>query len=349
MRATSNAYVDTYLELSTEANDAGLMQRRYGFYWVRILFWSVSTVAILFAVAALGASWWQLVLAALLGLAMSRLGFLSHEATHQQIFRSRRWNEWTARVLAGLFVGLSYGWWVDKHGRHHANPNKERSDPDVASRVLSLTPESTQRRTGLSVKLMKYQGFYFLPLLPFEGFSLHFASVKSILTAKGIRHRWTEILFVGFRLIGLPVFLFLVLPVWLAATFLLVQILVFGFLLGGAFAASHIGMPIVPHDAKIDFLRRQIYLSRNIRGGPLVHFFMGGLQYQVEHHLFPRAPRPSLPKLQKLVRDYCERYDITYTEMTLREAYATILAYLNQVGLKNRDPYTCPLVRQYRG
>lgn len=347
MRA--NPYVESFLDLSEKVHDAGLIRRRYGFYWAQILFWTISTVAILIAVALLGDTWWQLILAALLGVAMSQLGFLSHEATHQQIFSSRKWNEWTARVLSGLFIGLSYGWWVDKHGRHHANPNKERSDPDVASGVLALTPENTDKRTGLAAKLAKYQGYYFLPLLPFEGFSLHFASVRSILTAKGIRHRWTEILFVGIRLIGIPVFLFLVLPFWLALAFIVVQTLVFGFLLGGAFATNHIGMPTVPHDAKIDFLRRQVRMSRNIRGGRLVHFLMGGLQYQVEHHLFPKTPRPNLPALQKMVREHCARQGIHYTETTLWGAYVTIIGYLNQVGLRNRNLYTCPLVRQYRG
>lgn len=75
---------------------------------------------------------------------------------------------------------------------------------------------------------------------------------------------------------------------------------------------------------------------------------MGGLQYQIEHHLFPRAPRPNLPALQKIIREHCAQHGITYSETSLRGAYAIIIAYLNQVGLKNRDPYTCPLVRQYR-
>lgn len=345
----ANPHVASFLDLAEKVNDAGLMRRCYGFYWRRILFWTLSIIGVLIGVALLGDSWWQLIFAVLLGLAMSQLGFISHEAAHQEIFLSRKWNEWTSRVIAGLFIGLSYGWWVDKHGRHHANPNKERSDPDVGSGVFSLTPENTDKRTGLAAKLARYQGWYFLPLLPFEGFSLHFSSVKAILTAPRIRHRWAEILFVGIRLIGIPVYLFIVLPFWVALAFIFVQTLAFGLLLGGAFAASHIGMPTVPHDVKLDFLRRQVHMSRNIRGNRVVHFLMGGLQYQVEHHLFPRTPRPNLPALQKLVREHCAHHRIPYSETTLGEAYGIIIRYLNQVGLRNHDPYTCPLVLQYRG
>lgn len=344
-----NRYVETFHQLTAEVNGAGLLRRRYGFYWTMMLFWTLVVAAILVGVILLGDTWFQLLLAALLGLAMAQLAFLGHEAAHQEIFASRGWNEWVARVIAGLLNGLSYGWWVHKHSRHHANPNKERVDPDVESRVLSFTPDGTDKRTGPAAKLGRYQGFYFLPLLLFEGFSLHVSSFKTILTGSDVTHRWTEILFVGIRVLGYLALLFVVLPPAMAVSFVAVQVAVFGFLLGGAFSPNHIGMPTVPHDTDIDFLRRQIYMSRNVRGGPLVHFFMGGLEYQVEHHLFPMAPRPNLPAVQKVVRRYCAENGIPYTETSLGGAFRTIIAYLNQVGLKHRDPYTCPLVRRYRG
>lgn len=342
-------YAEAFHRLTAEVNEAGLMRRRYGFYWTMMLGWTLAAGAILVGVALLGDTWWQLVLAGLLGVVMTQLAFLGHEAAHQQIFASRGWNTWTARVIAGLLNGLSYGWWADKHSTHHANPNKEREDPDVRSRVLSFTPDSTDERTGLAARISRYQGYYFLPLLLFEGLSLHVSSFRTIFASKNVTHRWTEILFVGIRILGYLAFLFIVLPPGMAAAFAVVQIAVFGFLLGGAFSPNHIGMPTVPHDADIDFLRRQVHMSRNVRGGPLVHFLMGGLEYQVEHHLFPMAPRPNLPALQHHVRRYCADQGIPYTETTLADAFHTILAYLNQVGLKNRDPYTCPLVRRYRG
>jgi fatty acid desaturase len=342
-------YVEAFHRLSAEANDAGLMRRQYGFYWPMILFWTLATGAILIGVVLLGDTWLQLILAALLGVAMAQLGFLGHEAAHLEVFASQKWNEWVARILACLFTGLSYDWWIDKHGRHHAYPNKEREDPDAKAGVLSFTPEGTDQRTGLAARLGKYQGYYFLPLLFFEGFSLHVDSFKNILTGKNVKHRWVEILLVGIRVFGYLGLLFLVLPPGMALAFVGVQVAVFGFLLGFAFSPNHIGMPTVPHDAEIDFLRRQVHMSRSIRGGPLVHFLMGGLEYQVEHHLFPMAPRPNLAALQRLVRKHCADNAIPYTETSLGEAFRTIIAYLNQVGLKNRDPWTCPLVREYRG
>lgn len=121
------------------------------------------------AVFLLGESWYQLIVAALIGVVMAQLGLLSHEAAHQQVFTSRVWNVWTARVLAGLFIGLSFSWWIAKHNSHHAHPNKEGADPDVDSRILAFTPEASDRRTGLGARLAKHQGICFGPLLLLEG------------------------------------------------------------------------------------------------------------------------------------------------------------------------------------
>jgi hypothetical protein len=77
------------------------------------------------------------------------------------------------------------------------------------------------------------------------------------------------------------------LPAGTAAAFVGVQLAVFGVLLGGAFAPNHIGMPIVLAGLKVDFLRRQVLMSRNISGGRITGYAMGGLNYQIEHHLFP--------------------------------------------------------------
>ena len=81
-------------------------------------------------------------------------------------------------------------------------------------------------------------------------------------------------------------------------------------------------MPIVPADSQVDFVRRQVVMSRNISGGPVVRFFMGGLENQVEHHLFPMMARPNLKRAQQIVREHCQQHGIPYTETTLRQSYA---------------------------
>ena len=338
-----------FRELTDKIQAAGLLERRYGFYWSMMAGAVAAFVAIGIGMVLLGDSWYQLILAGILGVVLSQIGFLGHEAAHRQMFRSPHWNEWVARVLSTLMVGLSYGWWMNKHNRHHANPNKQGTDPDVDNKFVALTPVSASLRKGLTERLGRVQGFFFLPLLLLEGMSLHVASVQYLFRRGTVKRRPVEIAFMVTRIVGWPVFLFIFFPPGLAAAFLGVQLAVFGFLLGAAFAPNHIAMPIVPPDSQVDFVRRQVVMSRNISGGPLVRFFMGGLENQVEHHLFPMMARPNLKRAQQIVREHCQQHGIPYTETTLRQSYATILRYLNQVGLTKRgSTFACPLVQFYR-
>ena len=137
---------------------------------------------------------------------------------------------------------------------------------------------------------------------------------------------------------------------WLWAIALWVfMMMIFGFFMGAAFAPNHKGMPLVPRDAKIDFFERQVLTSRNITGSWLKDNLMGGLNYQVEHHLFPSMARPYLRRAHKIVRDYCIDKQVAFTEMNLLPSYGVIIRYLNKVGLSNnRDPFVCPMVADLR-
>jgi fatty acid desaturase len=150
------------------------------------------------------------------------------------------------------------------------------------------------------------------------------------------------------RLAAYVVALVVLLPPGLAAAFFVVQYAVFGLCLGGSFAPSHKGMPIVAPTATIDFLRRQVLMSRNVRGGFAVDAAMGGLNYQIEHHLFPSMPRPNLKRAQPIVRAYCAANDVSYCEVGLFESYGIVVNYLNNVGLQARGPFDCPVVSAFR-
>jgi len=167
-----------FAELSRSVQQAGLLSRRRGYYLAKeILTLAIFAGAwVLFAY--LGNSWWQLLTAALLAIAYTQLSFIGHDAGHKQIFRSRRANDAVGFVHAGL-VGLSYGWWIGKHNRHHANPNHESDDPDLDIPALAFTKGQGITRRGFLRWMAKYQAFLFFPLLLLEGLNLHWASIKA--------------------------------------------------------------------------------------------------------------------------------------------------------------------------
>jgi fatty acid desaturase len=122
--------------------------------------------------------------------------------------------------------------------------------------------------------------------------------------------------------------------------FILVQQGLLGFYLGCSFAPNHKGMPILAASDKTDFLRRQVLTSRNVRGGWLTDFALGGLNYQIEHHLFPSMPRPNLRRAQELVAAFCADRGVAYTQTSLLGFYAQALGHPAAVGSELASPAT---------
>ena len=349
VRMTQGKGGTDFTELSRMVTASGLMRRRYGYYWTKLAAVPIVLGAVLTVFVLLGDTWWQLLTAGVLAVVLTQVAMLGHDAAHRQIFRSGHWNDWTSLIIGNLFVGMSYGWWQHKHTRHHANPNKIGTDPDIDLPVISFTPDQAARRRAARGPLgwmMAHQGVFFFPILLLEGLSLHASSVQRVLSREPLRRRPVEIAFLAVRLIGYLTLVFVVLSPGIAFAFLGVQLGLFGVYMGMSFAPNHKGMPLVPADAKFDFLRRQVLMSRNIRGSRMLDTVMGGLNYQIEHHLFPSMPRPHLRAASGMIARYCRDHDVAYTQTGLWQSYGIVVRYINRVGLGERDPFECPLLQQ---
>jgi fatty acid desaturase len=319
--------------LCRQVRAANLLERRTGNYAVRIGITLTAFAATWLAFIYVGNSWYQTVVAAVMGIVFTQLAFLGHDGGHQQVFKSRRTNDTLGIVAGDLCTGLSYGWWIDKHNRHHSHPNHEGQDPDIGDGVLAFTTNQVAMRTGpVGRFITRYQAWLFFPLLTLEGLNLHVASVRALLEAKSRRYRVVELALFAVHVIGyLGAVLWVLSPVK-ALVFVSIHQAVFGLYMGCSFAPNHKGMPTFPAGRDLDFLRRQVLTSRNVRGGWFTDFALGGLNYQVEHHLFPNMPRPSLRKAQAIVQTYCHDKQISYTETSLFGSYAAALRHLHDLG-----------------
>ncbi|MFI5430117.1 acyl-CoA desaturase [Aeromicrobium sp. UC242_57] len=282
---------------------------------------------------------------------MTQFGFLGHDAAHRQMFTSASWNAWTARILAGGFAGLSFAWWRAKHNMHHKGPNLEGYDPDIGPGAIAFTPGIVaQRTTGFAGWFVKRQGWLFFPAAD-AGRAQPARREHPCCPRQDVHPAVApgRLFLVVTRLTVYVGVLLAFLPLGKALAFFAVQMAVFGFCLGASFAPAHKGMPIIPAGMKLDFLRRQVMVSRNVKGNPVVDWAMGGLNYQIEHHLFPSMPRCNLRKAQPYVKAHCEREGIDYMEVGLFTSYGIVIDYLNNVGIRARDPFDCPLSAQLRG
>ena len=320
-----------YADLMRRVRSAGLLGRRRGYYVAKIAVTGLLLLAGWTTFVLLGDSWWQLAVAVFLAGVFTQIGFIGHDAGHKQIFRSKRANYLVGLVHGNLGIGMSYGWWIDKHNRHHAHPTTEGKDPDIDIGALAFTAEQAGAKHGLTRFIARHQRYLFFPLLLLEAVQLHLSSIQA-LARRGLRHRSWEALMLGLHAVGYLTVVLLVLSPVKAVVFIVVQQALFGLYLGCSFAPHHKGMPMLSADDQTDFLRRQVLTSRNVRGSWLVDFALGGLNYQIEHHLFPHMPRPNLRRSQELVRTFCRQHGIAYCETGLWRSYAQALEHLHRVG-----------------
>lgn len=349
--------ISAYGELLAEVKARGLLRKTPHFYLWSFAIVTLLSIAIWVAVISVGLvapGWWKLTVIPLLllqGALTAQYAFIAHELAHQQVFQRKKPNEWAGLVVANLFAGLSYGFWLQKHNRHHGKPNMVESDPDIDLRVIAFTSEQKFAKPSAERMLTRHQGWLFPVLIFFTSFDLLLDSFKSLFrtSGRGSHLRWLEGGLLLVRLLAPIAIYALVFPLWAAPAMWLAYMLFFGFFLGTSFAVNHIGMPLVEKGSRIGFLERQVLTSRNIAPSWWKNLLLGGLNAQIEHHLFPSMSRPNIFKVRPLVREFCRQRGIYYHEVSFRAGFGEVLRYLSRVGVSTRvDPFVCPLVAEFR-
>lgn len=318
--------------LALQVRAAGLLDRRPAYYGAKIGLTLAAFAAGWAAFVVVGDSWATLGPAAFLGVMFTQLGFIGHDAGHQQVFGSKQANRRLGLLVGNLLTGLCYGWWVPKHNAHHAYPNQVGRDPDIGDGLVPSAPAGGRgARWSLAWLLARWQAALFFPLMILRSVGLHVSGAQYFLRRRDRQAKAEGLLvFVHAALFFTAVLL--VLSPLKAIAFVAVQQAVFSFYLGCSFAPNHKAMPTIPVDTTMGFARRQVVTARNISGGPLTTLMLGGLNYQIEHHLFPSMPRPNLKHAQALVKDFCAASGLDYCETSMSESFRRIVHHLRAGG-----------------
>ena len=325
-----------YAELKRRVQAAGLLRRRPGYYILMLVTNSAAFALTLSLLAVLHGLWAVVAVGALLGFMSGQLGFQLHDSGHRQMFSSRRVNTIIGIATGNGLLGMSYGWWVDKHNRHHGNPNHQDLDPDIGVGVIAYSEEQAAAKTGIARWVVSHQASLFFPLLFGLAWSMHFASVEFLVKTKE-RLRWIEIGALSLHVLAYAALLIALVGPWQALLVIVVQKCVGGFYVACVFAPNHKGMPQVASGQEPDFLRSQVLTSRNVRSNPVTDLLYGSLNYQIEHHLFPTMPRCNIRRAHRIVRAYCGELGIPYHATTIYRSYHEILSFLHEVGTPLRQ------------
>ncbi|PWA01255.1 hypothetical protein BB558_002668 [Smittium angustum] len=252
--------------------------------------------------------------------------FTAHDLGHSAVTANRVFDTVTAIFLGDILGGLSLGWWKKSHNVHHIVTNQPENDPDIQHLpFLAISPvffnnlySTYYKKTLLFDKASKIlvviQHKLYYIIMIFGRFNLYVLSWSYVLDSEFVPFRYVEILclstfwtWYGWLLSHLPTWNLVFLHIFLShalSGILHVQL-----------TLSHFGMPVTsPDPVKETFMAAQIRTSLNVICPKWFDWFHGGLQFQIEHHLFPRLPRHNLRKAKPYVIDLCNKHGMKYVE-----------------------------------
>jgi fatty acid desaturase len=331
--------VSDYAELKRRVRAAGLLEPEPCWYVTSLAVNGVLLTLALLCLVRFHEPWVQALDAVALGLISGQIGFQFHDAGHHQMFPKAWQNRLVGLVCANALLGVSFGWWVDEHTRHHANPNHLDMDPDIENVALVYSTEQALGRSGPLRWIAKHQAFLFPPLAAFGAWSMH-AQAVGFLVSRRHPGRRVEIAILLAHAVLYAGFMVAVAGPWAALMIVLIEKAVTGLYVVSAVTPNHQGMPQTDGGDDLDFLRRQVLTARNVRSGRLTDLWYGSLNLQIEHHLFPRMTRRNLTRARPIVRQFCEEIGVPYHEVSMGRAYVELLRFLHDVGAPLRGRAT---------
>jgi len=327
-------YGVAYAELRRTIIAAGLLERRYGFY---IAHTSFCFVLLLIGVAlpfVLPASFvWSAIASIVIGFAMVQIGLIGHDAGHLEIFGSTKKNWLLGQLCWSVLTGISFWYWNDRHNRHHGHTNDMEKDPDLQGGgpfAIAFTEEEATARHGWRRVFVKYQVVFVL--LGWMLYTFAFRAegwLFAIRKLKGTR-RLFEITLLALNIVLWLAFIKVL--GWQGFGIFLAANIVGSVYFVATISPNHNGMPMWAMGIKLSFLERQVLSSRDLTSHPVWDFLYGGLNYQIEHHLFPTIPRVNLKRAQAIIQPFCEAHSLSYTISEPLTVYWEVFLELRRVG-----------------
>ncbi len=280
-----------------------------------------------------------------LGLHYPRTAYLGHDLAH---------NQWGPRDDAmptlmlravSLFQGFGATWWVEKHELHHSFPNACRTDDsgmlvpidgdidsvpwivwDKALVEYHSKPADTSWKVKLFLALRRLQVVMFFPLLSIARFNWSWQSIetafrreKTIEGALCVAHWVLGLTLAGYLTPG---------PAWTGWAWFAGAQIMGGFILAFVFVLNHTGMEVYDATEAKGFYDRQARSTRNTPSSVFFDWLTGGLNSQIEHHMFPTMARRNLTKMREATRRAMQECGYAYEELGNREAMQAVLGAL---------------------
>lgn len=286
---------------------------------------------------------------------LQQMAFLGHDLGHNAVTHNRSLDHKIGLVAGNLLTGIGVAWWKRSHNVHHVVTNSVDCDPDIQHLPLLQVTEKALHFAGrkffstyhekwfvlddVTMFFVRIQHFLYYPIMCLARWNLYIQSWILLLSkpAEVWRWKWEFMANVGFI-------------VWVAAltstfdttgeraTFLLLSHALAGISLHVQITMSHFkmetykGRPYAANDDSDGWLHTQLAGSLDIDCPAWLDWVHGGLQFQVEHHLFPRVPRHNLRHVQGLIKQFCVEHGLTHTCRSFFQANVETITHMASVA-----------------
>ena len=268
-----------------------------------------------------------------LALLLAQFAFIGHDAGHGAISRRTTTNRALGQLSMTLVTGLAFDEWIERHRAHHRFCQDEDRDPDMAvDLVVSLTEQSKRQKGRVGRLMARYQAIHIWLLSLLFGHSQRHLSQAAVL---GNLRRYPldgMMLLLHFTLwFGVPRLL-LDVPLVIALLAYVIPLTILGPYLAAIFWVNHVGMPLIEKVENFSFFEHQYVTSRTITNPPVWNWLFGGLNFQIEHHLFPQVPSSRLAAVQAIVRKHFADNGIAYHGVSWSAAISSVTAHLRRIA-----------------
>ena len=327
-------YGVAYAELRRTVIAAGLLKRRYGYYLALTCFcFALLLVGIALPFLLPSSFGWSAIASIFIGFAMLQVGLIGHDAGHLEIFRGARKNWLLGQLCWSITTGVGFWYWNDRHNRHHGHTNDMDQDPDIQGGgpfAVAFTEEEAAARHGWKRVLVKYQVVLVLLGLMLYTFAFRAESWLFAIQKLQSTRRLLEITLLTLNIVLWLIFIILL--GWRGFGIFLASNVVGSVYFVATISPNHNGMPVWARGVKLSFLERQVLSSRDLTSHPVWDFLYGGLNYQIEHHLFPTIPRVNLKRAQAIIQPFCEAHGLPYKVTDPLTAYRQVYSVLRRAG-----------------
>ena len=272
------------------------------------------------------------------GFFWQQLGWLGHDWCHHNTTNNRAFNNWAGVVWGNALQGFSSSWWKDRHNSHHAVTNIVDHDPDIDNiPMLAWAVSDIDRCPKWARSTLQYQAYYFLFLLPVLRLAWMANSVFFVIDMKSSSYKhyqkWfkAEALGLVFHYVATAIIV-MQMPFKTALMWLAVSEGLAGFGIAIVVFFNHYSCEKYDESIAENFVNLQLLTTRNLTPGLITDWVCGGLNYQIEHHLFPTMPRHQLSKAAPMVIQFCKDNNVPYMSCGFPEGLGYVLTFLNDMG-----------------